>query len=77
MAKTRNTLVNQKILVTVCDGIAKAVESTVQKGIKVEVIDYDAIEQYGRRTFNRLSETARTFALTDRPTLLRRFKNGK
>jgi hypothetical protein len=77
MAKTRNTLVNQKILVTVRDGIAKAVESSLPKGIKVEVIDYDAIEQYGLRAFNRLSETARTFALTDRPTFLKRFKSGK
>jgi hypothetical protein len=64
----------QHILVTVRDGIAKAVRSTVPKGIEIEIIDYDAIEQYGLRTFNRLSETARIFALADRPTVLKRFR---
>jgi hypothetical protein len=65
-------MTKQRILVTVHDGVAKAVQSTVPKGITIEVIDYDAIEQYGRRSFSRLSKAAQRFALADSPNCLAR-----
>jgi hypothetical protein len=74
--KTKNTTDQRRkfveqptgpILVSVSDGVAEVIDSTVPKGIEIEIVNFDNLRESGREEFAKLSKAAQEYVLADDP----------
>jgi hypothetical protein len=57
-------MAKHKILLIVLNGAVEVIPATVPKGIAFEIIDVDAVKEYGRKAFQKLSKRAQSLVLT-------------